>query len=451
MPENLKIDTPIGEITIPYSEDAILTLYTKLVKASEGDPNLLEESFVEFMELSSPDDAVSDWLFWEDTRTPIHIYDFMGWIKEDFTVDKTLGFTMGKTKITGLQYHQFTYPHGQENMPIRATFFLSRNTDGAKFVVDLTPVDGLHVEVQIIHQPSTQIKTFHESFKNYGTKNGILKNNAVSANLEFITIENVGWDDVVLSNEQREAFEKNVVNFIKHIDYFADKKLPTSRGCLLTGPPGTGKTLTCSAIMNQIESSIIYITSYDISERGQIAELYEIARQISPTIIIVEDIDTLGGIDRQKAGGDHPLLGEFLNCLAGVESNSGVVTIATTNYPQHLDKALVDRPGRFDFRIDFGLPDDKLRKWILKKYLTTFDHQDVDFKPLIKQTEGMTGAHLKEMVMTAYMNALEASNYKKNTKIKQADLIKSMKAIITNRAKYNHYKNVDDNVSILHG
>ena len=61
MPENLKIDTPIGEITIPYSEDAILTLYTKLVKASEGDPNLLEESFVEFMELSSPDDAVCDW------------------------------------------------------------------------------------------------------------------------------------------------------------------------------------------------------------------------------------------------------------------------------------------------------------------------------------------------------------------------------------------------------
>ena len=126
-------------------------------------------------------------------------------------------------------------------------FFLSRKTDGAKFVVDMTPVDGLHIEVQIIHQPSTQIKTFHESFKNYGTKNGILKNNAVSANLEFITIENVGWDDVVLSNEQREAFEKNVVNFIKHIDYFADKKLPTSRGCLLTGPPGTGKTLTCSA------------------------------------------------------------------------------------------------------------------------------------------------------------------------------------------------------------
>ena len=166
--------------------------------------------------------------------------------------------------------------------------------------------------------------------------------------------------------------------------------------------------------------------------------------------MVVEDIDTLGGIDRTK-GGDHPILGEFLNCLAGVESNSGVVTIATTNYPEHLDKALVDRPGRFDFRIDFGLPDDKLRKWILKKYLSTFDHDNVDFKALIKDTKGMTGAHLKEMVMMAYMDSLEASGYKKTTKITQKHLEQSMKTITENRAKYNHYKKERPQESILHG
>ena len=100
--------------------------------------------------------------------------------------------------------------------------------------------------------------------------------------------------------------------------------------------------------MNQVESTIIYITSEDIQERGQIAELYEIARKVSPTIMVVEDIDTLGGIDRTK-GGDHPILGEFLNCLAGVESNSGVVTIATTNYPEYLDKALSGQAGKIRF------------------------------------------------------------------------------------------------------
>ena len=62
-------------------------------------------------------------------------------------------------------------------------------------MVDLTPVDGLHIEVQIIHEMSTSVKDFHEGFKEYGEKHGILKNNSVNANLEFINIEKVGWDD----------------------------------------------------------------------------------------------------------------------------------------------------------------------------------------------------------------------------------------------------------------
>ncbi|MHA1138624.1 MAG: hypothetical protein ACTSSE_19275 [Candidatus Thorarchaeota archaeon] len=91
-------------------------------------------------------------------------------------------------------------------------------------------------------------------------------------------------------------------------------------------------------------------------------------------------------------------------------------------------------------RIDFGLPDEKLRKYILQKYLSSFNHQKIDLKPLVKDTEGMTGAHLKEMVMMAYMDCLEASNYKKNTKITQKHLEASRKILSTNRAKYNHYK-----------
>ena len=87
----------------------------------------------------------------------------------------------------------------------------------------------------------------------------------------------------------------------------------------------------------------------------------------------------------------------------------------------------------------------------MKKYLSTFDHQKINVKALLKDTKGMTGAHLKEMVMMAYMDALSQSNYKKNTKITQDNLVKSMKAIVENRAKYNHYKGEDSNSSILHG
>ena len=188
MDKSIKIATPMGDMSIPYNEESLLSFYKRLVKAGEGDPNLLEEGFVEFLSLSSPDDTVSDWVFWEETRSPIYIYDFMGWIEQDFILEKTLGYNMSKTKITGVQYAQMTYPHGHENMPIRATFYLTRKTDGAKFVVDLTPVEGLHIEMQISHEPSTQIRDFHSGLKEYGEQHGILKNNSVNANLEFIKL-----------------------------------------------------------------------------------------------------------------------------------------------------------------------------------------------------------------------------------------------------------------------
>ena len=429
----------MGDIKIPYSEDILLNFARKVMKVSEGEPNLLEEAVVDYLGVPDIDSSESDWVFWEENKVPIYLYDMMGWLERYFHIEKKIAFSMSKRKVTGIQYHQFSYPHGKEKMPIRATFFVKKKDDGTPFVIDFTPLDGLHLEVQIIHLPESRIDSFHEDYQDYATKHGILKNNTVNAKLQFINIDEVGWDDVVLTKEQRIALEKNIVKFIDNIELFESKNLPTSRGCLVTGPPGTGKTLTCSAIMNQVGSTIIYITSEDIQERGQIAELYEIARKVSPTIMVVEDIDTLGGIDRTK-GGDHPILGEFLNCLAGVESNGGVITVATTNYPEYLDKALVDRPGRFDLRIDFGLPDDKLRKYILQKYLSSFNHQNIDLAPLVKDTEGMTGAHLKEMVMMAYMDCLEASNYKKNTKIKQKNLEDSLKVISTNRAKYNHYR-----------
>jgi AAA+ superfamily predicted ATPase len=439
MSEPLTIETPIGDIKIPYSEEFLLNLFSKVMKVSEGEPNLLEEGVIDYLGINDIDSCESDWVFWEENKVPIYLYDMMGWLEQDFDIENRIAYSMSKRKVTGVQYHQFSYPHGQEKMPIRATYYVKKKDDGTPFVIDFQPLDGLHLEVQILHLPETRIEDFHTGYREYATANGILKNNVVNAKLEFISIDEVGWDDVVLTHEQRASLDRNIVKFIDNIELFEAKNLPTSRGCLVTGPPGTGKTLTCSAIMNQVESTIIYITSEDIRERGQIADLYDIARKVSPTIMVVEDIDTLGGIDRTK-GGDHPILGEFLNCLAGVESNGGVITIATTNYPEYLDKALVDRPGRFDLRIDFGLPDEKLRKYILQKYLSSFNHQKIDLKPLVKDTEGMTGAHLKEMVMMAYMDCLEASNYKKNTKITQKHLEASRKIISTNRAKYNHYK-----------
>ena len=445
MGENsLVIDTPLGDVKIPFSEEAILALTRRIVKENESEATLFDEDVMAFFDLNSQDETESEWSFWEDTRVPVKIYDMIKWFNKDFTILDTSGYSLSKKKMTNIQYHQFDYPQGKEKKPIRATYFLIHNSSGIKYVVDFNPIDGLHMEVQVVYQPEIgTAERFNSEFDEYSANHGILKGAVVNAKLEFIKLEEVGWDDIVLSPDQKKMLDRNIVRYIENLPLYAEKNLPTSRGCLITGPPGTGKTLTCSAIMNQVESSVIYITSDEVGERGQISELYEVARKISPTIVIVEDIDTLGAIDR-TANGDHPLLGEFLNCLGGAVDNKGVITIATTNYPEYLDKALTDRPGRFDFRIDFGLPDKELRKHIIDKYLQTVKHGKVRASDLIRDTEGMTGAHLKEMVMMAYMDALEDSNYNNKTEITQKHLVSAMKTIATNRAKYSFYQGNDD-------
>ncbi len=215
------------------------------------------------------------------------------------------------------------------------------------------------------------------------------------------------------------------------MEEYAERRLPTSRGILLTGPPGTGKTLLCETIMNTLDCTIIYVSSDKVDKRGDISEVYYLAKRLSPSIVIIEDIDTLGGLDRRD-GNTHPLLGEFLNCLNGVSSNEGVVTIATTNYPEHLDLALTDRPGRFDLKIMMDLPNSGARKYILLKYLEEFEYENLTLSKIVNKTDGLSGAYLREIVVTSYMIAQERGT-QIDEKIMQeaADSVIEMKNNIT--------------------
>ena len=174
MGEPFQIETPMGQITIPYSEDVLLNLSRKIMKVSEGEPNLLEEAVVDYLEIPDIESSESDWLFWEENKVPIYLYDMMKWLNSEFDIQQKLAFSMNKRKPTGIQYHQFEYPHGKEKMPIRTTLFLKQKSDGTPFVIDFTPLDGLHLEVQVIHLPSSKIEEFHKSYEEYAAKHGIL-------------------------------------------------------------------------------------------------------------------------------------------------------------------------------------------------------------------------------------------------------------------------------------
>ena len=133
------------------------------------------------------------------------------------------------------------------------------------------------------------------------------------------SIYSQGWESLAGMEEHVKTLKEMTLLPLTYPEMFESLGAGAARGVLLHGPPGTGKTLCCSILINQTDATVIYVTRNAVTERGQIDDLYKLARFLAPTLVVFEDIDTLGGIDREES--DHPLLGEFLNCLAGVEEN----------------------------------------------------------------------------------------------------------------------------------
>jgi AAA+ superfamily predicted ATPase len=448
---NITITTPMGDCNIPIDKSQIKGFIKEVMKDSEENTSLFESEVIEFIDLESMADIDGQYEWWEENESPAKLHDLMDYIDRDYEIIHSRAYSSRQTRHTSISYKQFDFPKGSKNLPIKATFFI-KDKNGVKFVIDINPVDGLSIEFQVMCDPNISSKNdFIDGFNEYFNTNGVLKNAKFDAKLSFLKYDDTGWDEIVLTENQRKLLDRNIIKYSSNLELYEQKGLPTSRGCLITGPPGTGKTLCCNILMSQMDCTFIYITSDTIQERGQIGNLYDLARSLSPTVIVIEDIDTLGAIDRQHGGGDHPLLGEFLNCLAGVEKNNGVITIATTNFPKHLDRALVDRPGRFDLRLDFGLPDKELRETIFKKYLEGIkDRSKIDYNKLATLTDGMTGAHLKEIVMLSYTQALEDADYCKNTKVSYKGLLAASQTLISNREKYQYQVKKESEISAMH-
>jgi len=295
-------------------------------------------------------------------------------------------------------------------------FLRSRDEDSdERIAVSFYPYDKWDVEVRFhyCHQ-CTDFNRLWTEIEHHFDRHGLLKNARFDGGFNELRIVDSDWDTVVIGEGKRNLINRNIVGFLENLDRFKGNSLRTSRGVLLVGPPGTGKTLTCRVVISQVNCTVIYVTRDHITRVGAIDDIYQLARRLSPTLVVFEDIDTLGGADRMDY--DTPSLGEFLNCLSGVETNDGVVTLATTNYPQKLDWALTDRPGRFDMRLDIDYPDQDQRIEILSRYLDSLPVSVV--KPaeictrIAKRTEGYTGAYLQELVQSSYMAGLENHDYR---------------------------------------
>src|SRR5277367_330120 len=190
-------------------------------------------------------------------------------------------------------------------------------------------------------------------------------------------------------------------------------KIP--KGVLLYGPPGTGKTLLARAVAGEAGVPFFTISGSDFVEMfvgvgaSRVRDLFEQAKQNSPCIIFVDEIDAVGRQRGAGLGGGHDEREQTLNQLLvemdGFEGTTGIIVVAATNRPDILDSALL-RPGRFDRQVVIDRPDVLGREQILKvhsrgKPLAT----DVELRVLARRTPGFTGADLSNLLNEAALLA----------------------------------------------
>ena len=441
------VDSPVGEIGIDSEKLKNLINYiaNNVEKVDSMDQSISNffEVDVDSLEVKQKDYSGKEYIMWAASLLKV--------MEKHYDIIKIENYKYGDAGTPPI-WTEENIRGITHKIPYKLTMFLESKVDKHKLVLSFWPYEQYEIDIKFYFEALNHeiYNKLWEEVKAHFNSQGLLKNEKFSADYNFLEVPAVGWNDIVIDTINRDLLERNIINFIPHIAVYQDNNLNASRGILISGPPGTGKTLCCNVIMNQVGVTTIYVSRNAIKNEGQISRLYKMARHLSPTLVIIEDIDTLGGIDRREIA-DHPLLGEFLNCLSGVEKNDGVITLATTNYPQHLDWALADRPGRFDTRIEFGYPKDKTRKKILSKYLDPFSHK-VDLSSVVKKTEGFSGAYLRETVQNAFMLAFERSGFdSEKSKILQSDVDTALSTMIQQKSKVSLEKGIKDVTEEIYG
>ena len=247
--------------------------------------------------------------------------------------------------------------------------------------------------------------------------------------------ERVSFDDVAgIDEAENELVE--IVDFLRSPEKYTRLGGTAPKGVLLVGAPGTGKTLLARAVAGEAGVPFFSMSAAEFVEMivgvgaARVRDLFRQARENSPAIIFIDEIDSIGRARGQVTLGgsseQEQTLNQILTEMDGFSSREGIIVLAATNQPDVLDKALL-RPGRFDRRVVVNLPDKSGREAILRVHTRKVPLAgDVSLAELSDTTPGLSGADLKNLVNEA---ALLAARRERN-EVHQKDFLDALEKIV---------------------
>ena len=256
----------------------------------------------------------------------------------------------------------------------------------------------------------------------------------------------VSWADVGGLKNVIEQLREAVEAPLLYPDAFARLGLRRSTGILLYGPPGTGKTMLAKALANECGANFIPVNGPEIfsmwlgESEQTIRNVFQMARQVQPTVILFDQIDAIAAKRRGEAANatTERVVNQLLAEMDGLRPSSQVIVVAATNRRDLLDPALL-RPGRLGLEIYVGLPDPAERQEILKVLLSKLALADEkaelegEIHCIAETTDGFSGADLSAICERAKFIALRAGNYRKDISLSMAHLRAALAQVLQER------------------
>ena len=223
-----------------------------------------------------------------------------------------------------------------------------------------------------------------------------------AAGATFVPRPTVTADEIVLGPGVLDRITAHVVDIGSQRERLSAAGQHLKRGVLLYGPPGTGKTLTVRYLLSRTENvTAVLLTGSSIRF---ITEAAELARAMQPAIVVLEDVDLVAH-ERGMHGGPQPLLFAVLDALDGLDGDSDVAFILTTNRADLLEPALAARPGRVDLAVEIPLPDQDARRRMFALYAAGLGLTDAAVREAADRAEGVTGSFAKELMRRTVLAA----------------------------------------------
>ncbi|WP_336363673.1 CDC48 family AAA ATPase [Halalkalicoccus salilacus] len=224
--------------------------------------------------------------------------------------------------------------------------------------------------------------------------------------------ERVSYEDIGGLDEELDMVREMIELPLSEPELFRQVGIDPPKGVLLYGPPGTGKTLIARAVANEVDANFHHVSGPEIMSKykgeseEQLREVFERARESSPSIVFFDEIDSVAG--KREDGGDveSRVVAQLLSLMDGLDARGDVVVIGATNRVDALDPAL-RRGGRFDREIEIGVPAVAGRREIFEVHTRGMPlAEDVDLDRLAERTYGFVGADIHALATEAGMNAL---------------------------------------------